>query len=214
MEQLQEFALNNALLSGAFVVVLAILIVTEISRATRKFKELNTLQAIRRMNQEDVVILDVSGSADFAKGHILGAVHMPPTQIEAGNQQLNRWKERPVLVCCKNGQVSPQMAGKLVKMGFVDVAILSGGLAQWRADNQPLTTGRKDKKAGKTKKAEAGQGKKKRRKNRDNKPDKSPEAETPRETVDPVEAAEAPVDNEAKPGPESGQPRTRPDADT
>ncbi|GEM_PF-15701 len=147
MEQLLEFAGNNLLLSGAFVVVLVILIATELNRATRKFRELSTNEAIRRMNKEDVVIVDVSGSADFGKGHILGSVNMPPTRIEAGNQQLMRWKDRPILVVCKNGQVSPQMAGKLTKMGFSDVAVLGGGLVQWRADNQPVTTGHKPAKA-------------------------------------------------------------------
>ena len=169
MEQLLEFAGDNLLLSGAFVVVLLILIATEINRATRKFRELSTQEAIQRMNREDVVILDVSGSADFGKGHILGAVNMPPSRIESGNQELVKWKDRPILICCKNGQVSPQMAGRLTGMGFTDVAVLRGGLAQWKADNQPVTTDAKPAAKGKSGKDAEGEGKKSRKRRRKNK---------------------------------------------
>jgi 3-mercaptopyruvate sulfurtransferase SseA len=64
---------------------------------------------------------------------------MPPSKIEAGNQQLLKHKERPVLVYCKNGQVSPQMATRLTRLGFTNVNMLTGGLTQWIADQQPVT---------------------------------------------------------------------------
>jgi rhodanese-related sulfurtransferase len=41
-------------------------------------------------------------------------------------------------VVCKNGVTAHQAAEKLVKLGAVDVAVLKGGTAQWRADQYPL----------------------------------------------------------------------------
>ena len=138
MDQIVEFIRENLLLSGMFAVVLAAWLTWEIARLARKWREVGTLEAVRLINQ-DALVLDVSNSADHAKGHIIGALHMPPSRIEAGNQQLLKHVERAVLVYCKNNQVAPQMANKLVGLGFQNVNVLAGGLAQWIADQQPLS---------------------------------------------------------------------------
>jgi len=142
MEQVLTFIAEHPILVGAFGVVLVALIATESARLTRGWREIDTGQAILLINRRDPLILDVSNSADYAKGHILNAEHMPPSRIEAGNARLLKARERPVLVYCKNGQVSPQMATRLCKLGFTDVSVLRGGLAQWSADQQPVTRGK------------------------------------------------------------------------
>ena len=148
MEQLLSFIASHPILVGAFAVVLAALIATEFARMTRRWKELDTTQAILLINRRDPLIIDVSNSTDFANGHILNAEHMPPSRIESGNSQLLKKTDRPVLVYCKNGQVSPQMASRLVKLGFEDVSVLRGGLAQWISDSQPVTRGKTGKSGG------------------------------------------------------------------
>lgn len=139
MDRFLEFFGDNLLLSGLFVAILVAWLAWEVARLGRKWKEVGTLEAVRLINREDPLILDVSNSTDFAKGHINGAMHMPPSRIEAGNQQLLKQKERPVLLYCQRGQVSPQMANRLVKLGFSQVHMLAGGLNQWLADNQPVS---------------------------------------------------------------------------
>lgn len=155
MEQLLEFIANHPYLTGAFGLVLAALIATEAMRLVRRWKEVDTHEAIRLINREDALVIDVSNSADHARGHILGAMHMPPSRIEAGDRNLFKHKDRPVLVYCKNGQISPQMAGKLVRMGFSRISVLKGGLNQWISDQQPVSSGKavsaKPGKAGKRK---------------------------------------------------------------
>ncbi|MGY6587278.1 MAG: rhodanese-like domain-containing protein [Wenzhouxiangella sp.] len=138
MDQIFEFIRENLLLSGLFFVVLAAWLTWEVARLARKWREVGTLEAVRLINQ-DALVLDVSNSADHAKGHIIGALHMPPSRIEAGNQQLLKYREQPVLVYCKNNQVAPQMANKLVGLGFQQVNVLAGGMAQWLADQQPVS---------------------------------------------------------------------------
>lgn len=139
MERFLEFIGNNLFLSGIFVAILIAWLAWEVVRLGRKWKELGTLETVRLINREDPLILDVSNSTDYAKGHIVGAVHMPPSRLEAGNQQLLKDRERPVLLYCQRGQVSPQMANRLVKLGFTQVYMLSGGLTQWLSDNQPIS---------------------------------------------------------------------------
>ncbi len=139
MEQLLEFTGNHSLLTGALGLAIVALIAYEISRLFRKWKELGTTEAVQLINREDPVVLDVSNSTDYARGHIRGALHMTPSRIEAGNQQLLAQRERPVLVYCRNNQVAPQMAGRLVKLGFTNVNVLAGGLTQWISDQQPVS---------------------------------------------------------------------------
>lgn len=153
MEQVLEFIGNHPLLTGALGAAVVALLVYEILRLFRKWRELGTLEAVQLLNREDPVVLDVSNSTDYAKGHIRGALHMPPSRIEAGNQQLLKYREHPVLIYCRNNQVASQMASRLVKLGFTNVNVLAGGLTQWVSDHQPVS---RHKGAGK---AEEGKGK-------------------------------------------------------
>src|SRR5699024_1448351 len=121
MEQALEFIGNHPVLTGGLGVAVVALVAYEISRLFRKWTELGTLAAVQLINRGDPVVLDVSNSSDYAKGHIRGALHMPPSNIEAGNQQLLKHREQPILIYCKNNQVAPQMASRLVKLGFTNV---------------------------------------------------------------------------------------------
>ncbi len=139
MESFIEFLQNNLLLSGLFIAVLVAWIVWEVARLGRKWQELDTLATVQFINKEDPLIIDVSNSTDYAKGHIAGAIHLPPTRLESSNQRLLKEVERPVLVYCRSGQVSPQMANRLIKLGFANVKMLAGGLVQWESDKQPIS---------------------------------------------------------------------------
>lgn len=139
MQQFYEFIGNNMILAGLFAVVLAAWVTWELSRLARKWREISTREAVHLINREDALVLDVSNSTEHAAGHIIGAMHMPPSRIESGNQQLLKHRERPVMVYCKNNQVAPQMANRLVKLGFTNVSVLAGGLTQWISDQQPVS---------------------------------------------------------------------------
>lgn len=148
MEQVYEFIGNHPILSGAFIILLIAWIGWEIARIGRKWRELDSLAAVRLINQDDAVVIDVSNSTDYAKGHIVGAMNVTQSRIESGNKELLKLRERPVLVYCKNGQNSPAVANKLVALGFTQVHVLAGGLAQWLADQQPVSRAKGSGKGG------------------------------------------------------------------
>lgn len=139
MQQLIEFAINHALLSGAFVAVLLVLVWSEFARRTRGFVELSPLQAIPLINRGDAVVVDVSASADFARGHIVNARNIKPSRFSKPDAEIQKLVEKSVLVVCKNGQAAPTAASALVKLGAKQVAVLKGGMFQWNADNYPVT---------------------------------------------------------------------------
>ena len=139
MEQLIEFAGRHLLLSGGFIVVSLILIWTEISRRTQGYTELTPVQAVPLINNKDTVVVDVSASADFHKGHIVEARNILPSRFANPDAEIQKLTGRGILVACKNGQASPSAASALVKLGAAQVAVLKGGMMKWVEDNYPVT---------------------------------------------------------------------------
>ena len=138
MEQLIEFAGNHGMLVAGFAGIILLLIWTEISRQTRGYTEITPLQAVQKINQGKTAIVDISTAADFSKGHLAGATHIALSRFNKPDPDIEKVKDGPVIVVCKNGQIAHQAAAKLVKLGASDVAVLKGGTTQWIADSYPL----------------------------------------------------------------------------
>jgi len=138
MEQLIEFAGNHGMLVAGFAGIILLLVWTEISRHTRGYAELTPIQAVQKMNQGNTAILDISTAADFSKGHLAGSTHIALSRFNKPDPDIEKVKDGPVIVVCKNGQTAHQAAAKLVKLGATDVAVLKGGTTQWIADSYPL----------------------------------------------------------------------------
>lgn len=143
MERLPEFIGNHPWLVAAFVLILLLLVGTEVARWMRRFREVSPGQATLLINREKAVVLDVRSAAEFQEGHIAGARHVPLDGLDKHQARIDRWRERPVLVCCDAGNRSPKAAGWLTARGFERVFVLAGGLRAWRADNLPLEKGKK-----------------------------------------------------------------------
>jgi len=139
LEQWLEFAGNHPMLSGGFILVLALLVWGEISRRVRGFKEISPADAVPLINRGDTMVVDISPPADFNQGHIVGARNYPPSRFSKPDKELEKLKESPVLVVCKSGQTALTTAAAIVKLGASDVSVLKGGMAQWKSDNYPIT---------------------------------------------------------------------------
>ena len=139
MDQLIEFVSNHPLLSGGFVAVLGLLIWTELVRKVQGLKELTPAQAVVWMNDPDSVVVDVSPSADYNKGHIVSARNIALSRFAEPDAEVQKLKNSKVLLVCKTGQTAGQAANNLKKAGAGDVAVLKGGMAQWLNDQYPVT---------------------------------------------------------------------------
>lgn len=139
MEQLIEFATRHPLLSGGFVAVAALLVWTEIARRGQRFATIAPAEAVNMINRKDPVIVDLSAAPDFAKGHIRGAKNIPLSRFTRPDAELEKLARRPVLVVCKSGTTAVQAAKALTRLGAAEVAVLKGGMAQWTADQYPVT---------------------------------------------------------------------------
>ncbi len=140
MDQVIEFIGNNGLLAGGFGAVLVLLIYTEVMRLARGLKELSPAQAVPWINDPEAVVIDISAAADFNKGHIVDARNLPASRLAKPDAEILKLKDKKLLLVCKSGQSAVPAAVSLLKMGAGSVAVLKGGMIQWRNDNFPVTT--------------------------------------------------------------------------
>ncbi len=98
----------------------------------------STLEATQMINRQDALVIDVREDAEFAKGHIVGARHIPLGQLEARAKELQKYKSKPVITCCEAGNRSSAAIATLRKLGFESVYNLAGGYAGWQQAGLPV----------------------------------------------------------------------------
>ncbi|MBS0213032.1 MAG: rhodanese-like domain-containing protein [Proteobacteria bacterium] len=140
--ELQTFFGNHSLLVLGFAGVTVALIVNELSRFTRGYRSVNPARLTELINRDNALVIDVSASGDFEKGHVVGSRNVVMSQFDPENKDLAKVREMPVAVVCRNGSISSGAAGRLVKAGFKQVYWLDGGVAAWQSADLPLAKGR------------------------------------------------------------------------
>ena len=97
----------------------------------------STLQATQLMNRDDAVVVDLRAADEYAKGHILGARSIPIADLERRAGELDKYKSKPVIVHCGDGNRAGAGIPLLRKQGFANVVNLSGGYAAWQQAGLP-----------------------------------------------------------------------------
>jgi rhodanese-related sulfurtransferase len=98
----------------------------------------NTLEATQLINRQDALVVDVREQAEFAQSHILNARLLPLSQLDARLADIEKFKDKPVIVYCATGNRSSAAAAAMRKSGFSNVSNLSGGFAAWRQAGLPV----------------------------------------------------------------------------
>lgn len=137
MDQLAEFAVNNWMLVTAFFVVLGLLIANLFTGVGG----VGPQDAVRMINRDGAVAVDVRPQADFDAGHIIDAVHLPAAELPQGLERLKKHRDKPLIVYCASGGSAAQAVRKLKAAGFDQAQALRGGIAAWRSENLPVTSG-------------------------------------------------------------------------
>ncbi|KRG42924.1 hypothetical protein ARC78_08035 [Stenotrophomonas pictorum JCM 9942] len=141
-EELLAFAGRNPMLSLALVGLTVAIIATEIARLFRGYKSLKPAELTHMINAGNAVVIDLSASAEFEKGHIVGSRNLQPAQLTPSHKLLANAKQSPVVLLCRTGNASATAAKALKKAGFEQVYVLEGGLPAWQAADLPLVKGR------------------------------------------------------------------------
>ena len=81
---------------------------------------------------ERIAVLDVRSPAEFATGHVPGAVNVPFTSVLAGSGAVRAPKSQEIVVYCGHGPRA-WLAGQALRWsGYARVTYLRGHMAAWR----------------------------------------------------------------------------------
>ncbi len=100
----------------------------------------DTTEAVRMINREKALLVDVSEAADYAAGHAGGARHAPLSALDnaAAVKALPTNKALPLLVTGARGVNLNRAAGMLRQAGYQSVRTVMGGTEGWRAAGLPV----------------------------------------------------------------------------
>lgn len=96
-----------------------------------------TAEAVRLINREKGVLIDVSEPKEYAAGHAAGARNVPFGQLE-GSKALPTNKALPLVVLCPTGARAGRAAGILRKAGYEKAVAVTGGTRAWSEASLPV----------------------------------------------------------------------------
>lgn len=140
-QQIFHFIAKHWYWVAALIIALLLLIYEESKTRGVGGSRLTPPMATRMINSENAVVLDIREANAFAQGHIVGAVNVPLPDLERNAKQLEKYKQRPIILVCASGQKSASVMNELRKQGFAKIYVLAGGIGAWKTASMPLVKG-------------------------------------------------------------------------
>lgn len=133
-----EFLQNNIWMVLVAISSATMLLWSLFGNRLRGVQEVNSVAALQLINHKDALVLDVREEKEFNAGHILNAKLVPLGKIADHMAELERYRERPIVVVCRSGQRSASACLLLSKQGFGQAYNLEGGVLAWQKAGLPL----------------------------------------------------------------------------
>ncbi len=138
MESLIVFLGQQWMLVGALMVCIMMLVFHDSKKAGAT---LSPQGAINLINQQDAVVVDLREGKEFKAGHIVDAINIPYASFDSRVSELEKYKDKPLVLVCKMGQHCGPIGKKLAAKGFTGVRRMSGGMMEWQNERLPLVKG-------------------------------------------------------------------------
>ncbi|MSR11481.1 MAG: rhodanese-like domain-containing protein [Gammaproteobacteria bacterium] len=135
MVQFLEYLGNHLVLTGMWIVAV-IAIIAYHQRTSGK--AVGPAGAVSLINRRDAIVVDVREKKEFDSGHIVDSINIPMVKLSQRITELQKHKDKPIVVVCKLGQQSADAAKTLQAAGYAEVFKLAGGLTEWKAQSMPL----------------------------------------------------------------------------
>jgi rhodanese-related sulfurtransferase len=134
---LQKSPFNMMLFGGALASG-ALLLWPLLLRSFRAGSEVSAFEAVQLINRKDALVIDVRDQGEFDAGHISGARHVPERQLAERLKELEKFKDRPLILACRSGMRSGSAVKTLRSNGFAEAVNLRGGIGAWEQAGMPL----------------------------------------------------------------------------
>lgn len=133
-----EFITENALLIGLAIGSGLTLLWPMLNREAAGVANISPTEAVMLMSRSKPLVLDVRDVAEFEAGHIQGAKHIPLAELPNRIKEIEKYKEKPVLVHCQRGMRSKTACTLLRAQQFTKLHQLQGGLMAWQESKLPV----------------------------------------------------------------------------
>ena len=138
MEHLNEFVATNWVMILMWFFLLGMIINSFIKSSY----DISALQAVQLLSHEPgTVIVDVREDKEYQSGHIPDSIHIPLSALNGRVDELNKYKDKHIILSCRSGSRSGRACSILKKHGFENVHNLSGGVMAWEKENLPMKKG-------------------------------------------------------------------------
>ncbi len=104
-----------------------------------KYKSVSASTAKKIVAAKTHLLIDVRSSSEYDSGKIKGAINIPLGDLSKRVEELNEYRDKPILVNCLSGARSSSACRFLTSHGFEDVSNLSGGVGAWKALGMKLS---------------------------------------------------------------------------
>ena len=111
-----------------------------VAQAKSRIQEISPQELQQRLDR--VRIIDVREPAEFAAGHLPGAVNLPRGVLEFQIDSKAELADRncAIVMQCQVGGRSALATVAMQALGYRDVVNLAGGFAAWKAAGLPIET--------------------------------------------------------------------------
>lgn len=137
MQQYVTFILGHWELCLAFIAILVFWLGLELRAKLSGLAQVSPQEATFQINHQDAVILDIRDANHFTDGHILGAINIPAHEVEHRVPELEKYKEKPIILVHSPSQ-PPHKAGTVLESYGFKISNLSGGINAWQNAGLPL----------------------------------------------------------------------------
>lgn len=116
------------------VVILAFILYRRFVFTTNKnIKNVNADEAHQLIKTtKNLIILDVRTKQEFKSGHIPSSKSIPVGELASRINELEKYKDNPILVHCASGGRSPAAVRFLLKHNFSKIYHMNRGLSGWK----------------------------------------------------------------------------------
>ncbi len=115
------------------------------ARAAAPGREISIDEARQAHAEGRAVFADARSAADFAAGHIEGAVNLPEHDLETWIEAFIARTDpaTAIITYCDGGDcpLAKSLTEKLVELGYADTRFLSDGWGKWRERGLPTAQG-------------------------------------------------------------------------
>lgn len=133
-----QFISNNIFPIGMAIFSGIMLLWSYFGNRFKGVKEVNSSGALQLINHKNAVVLDVREPGEYESGHVLNSKLIPLGKLKERIGELEKHKDRPIVVLCRSGNRSGTACFILGKQGFNQAYNLAGGIQAWKKANLPV----------------------------------------------------------------------------